>query len=112
MTDNAAGQSLPCVEQPLLAVFDSDQDGVLSVEEIRAAAPDNEQLQTIANQLQEQGVIGIRYSNCEETAAATPGAGAHAGNGENGQGLSAAQATGMSVAEMIARAAVKAANQR
>jgi len=80
--------ALPCVEQPGFKVFDTDGDGVLSIAELRAADPDNAQLQQVAGALEDAGVPGLRYTGC--------GGGASEGD----------DATGEALAQMIARAAV------
>jgi len=61
---DAAAQSVQCVDQPALGVFDSNGDRVLTVGEIRAAAPDNAKLQGIASQLEARGLTGIQYAGC------------------------------------------------
>ncbi len=60
-----------CQEEPTLAVVDGNKDGVASVEEIRAVAPDNTRLQELTGQLEAQGVTGIRYTGCDESAPAS-----------------------------------------
>lgn len=54
-----------CREVPALAMVDTNTDGVASVEEIRAVAPDNARLQDLTAQLEAGGVTGIRYADCE-----------------------------------------------
>lgn len=79
--------NLPCVEQPGFQVFDTDGDGVLSIAELKAAAPDNAQLQQVAGALEDAGVPGLRYTGC-------------------GNASGADDATGEALAQMIAKAAV------
>jgi len=56
-----------CQEEPTLALADGNKDGVASVEEILALAPDNAQLQAAADQLEAAGITGIRYTGCDES---------------------------------------------
>lgn len=67
----AAVQSVHCFEEPMLAVVDGDGDGIASTNEIRSFALDNADLQASADQLEAEGVIGIRYADCGN---ATPAA--------------------------------------
>lgn len=66
MTDGSAEKTLPCVEKPEFRAFDTDGDGVLSISELRSAAPDNAQLQQIVEALESAGVAGIRYTGCRD----------------------------------------------
>jgi len=81
LAGGAAAQSVACAEQPALGVFDGNGDGVLTVGEIRAAAPDNAQLQGIASQLEAKGISGIQYAGCNGSGngATTAGNGSNAG---------------------------------
>jgi len=65
----AAAQEI-CADQPGLAVVDANKDGVASVDEILAVAPDNTQVQEVIDQLEAQDITGIRYTGCDES---TPG---------------------------------------
>ena len=58
-----------CREEPALVLVDTNKDGVASVDEIRALAPGNVDLEAAADQLEAEGITGIRYTGCEE---ATP----------------------------------------
>lgn len=66
MAEGSSRQNVPCVERPELQAFDRDGDGVLSVAEIRAADPDNAQLQELAIQLEATGIPGLRYTGCAD----------------------------------------------
>lgn len=56
-----------CRAEPAVAVADDNGDGVASIDEIRAFAPDNAELQRAADQLEAEGVSGIRYTGCDES---------------------------------------------
>jgi len=79
MTSPAAAEVI-CQESALLGNFDSNKDGVVSSDEIRAADPNNTRLQEIAAELEARGVDGIRYAGCDGSGTGTtPPAG---GDGE------------------------------
>lgn len=62
----AGAQMIECTDQPLLATFDANDDGVLSVVEIRQADPDDVELQEYADELEAAGVIGVFYQGCDD----------------------------------------------
>jgi hypothetical protein len=69
LTSGVSAQATPCVEQPAFEFFDADEDGLLSVSELRAADPDNAELQQVADDLEAEGVPAIQYSGCDESVA-------------------------------------------
>ncbi len=60
-------QTTECVDEPLLEFFDANGDGVLREEEIRAADPDNAELQSMADRMDDEGVAGLQYTGCDES---------------------------------------------
>lgn len=79
--------NLPCVEQPAFGAFDTDGDGVLSISELKAADPNNAQLQEVSSALEAAGIAGLRYQGCED-------------------GANEGTTSGEDLAQIIARAAV------
>ena len=76
----AAAQTL-CTNEPMLGMVDSNGDGIASVGEIRALAPNNADLQAAANQLEASGYTGIAYGGgCDN------GGGSGSGSGNTGGG--------------------------
>jgi len=65
LAPTTAAQTI-CRNEPTLGLVDSDGDGVATTGEIRALAPDNAELQSVAGQLEAQGITGIQYSGCTE----------------------------------------------
>lgn len=63
MAPDASAQTV-CSEAPFLAAVDSNGDGVASLDEIRAVAPDNAELQSAADALAGAGYSGIQYQGC------------------------------------------------
>lgn len=66
MTSPGEKGNIPCVEQPALEAYDKDGDGMLSIDELRLALPNDIQVQGIITALEETGVMGIRYGGCGE----------------------------------------------
>lgn len=64
MTDGSPEKKMPCVEKPEFKAFDTDGDGVLSIGELRSAAANNEQLQSIVEAVEANGIAGLRYTGC------------------------------------------------
>jgi Ca2+-binding EF-hand superfamily protein len=95
VAEGLSKSKLPCIEQPAFRVFDHDGDGVLSLSELRAAAPSNARVQEIATALEANGLPGLRYTDCGEIA----DSGAESASG--GDAIS-----GEDIARIIARAAV------
>lgn len=108
MTPGASAQTI-CTEEPLLAMVDSNGDGVASTAEIRAVAPGNPELEEAASMLESIGYSGIQYQGCGDSdvlAGGAPGApggdtggtgdtgGEGAGAGETGGGATGAGAEG------------------
>lgn len=81
---------IPCVDQPALREFDKDGDGVVSFDELRSLLPSNEQLAQVIEALEDHGVVGIRYTGCDDSA----------NNGSSGE------MTNQQLAQLIANAAV------
>lgn len=69
-------QTTECVDEPVLEFFDANDDSVLSEEEIRAADPDNAELQGLADRMEDEGVAGLQYTGCVPPGAGTPEGGA------------------------------------
>jgi hypothetical protein len=93
----ASAQTTECVDEPLLEFFDADDDGVLSVAEIRTADPDNVELQELADRTESEGISGLQYSGCdpdEETGIDVSGGTGESGDPESdtAQGLGVADA--------------------
>ncbi len=61
---SASAQLIECTDQPLLATFDANDDGILSVVEIRQANPDDDTLQEYADELEAADIIGVFYGGC------------------------------------------------
>ncbi len=74
-----SAQTIECVDEPLLEFFDENGDGELREEEIRAADPDNAELQSMADRMDDEGVAGLQYTGC-----VPPDAGSDAGTPEGG----------------------------
>lgn len=62
----ASAQTIECDEQPLLGAFDANDDGVVSVAEIRQADPDDQTLQEYADELEASDVFGVFYRGCDD----------------------------------------------
>jgi hypothetical protein len=78
MASSARVQTIACVDEPVMGFFDADEDGVLTLAEVREADPDDPELQQIAESMEEEGLSGIQYRDCD---AATP-------ENEDGAGVS------------------------
>lgn len=83
MAPNASAQTV-CSEAPFLAAVDSNGDGIASIDEIRAVAPDNAELQGAADSLAGAGYSGIQYQGCGETGGGTTGGGGGTTGGDEG----------------------------
>lgn len=81
---------IPCVDQPALSAFDKDGDGVVSFDELRSLLPSHEELAGVIESLEDQGIVGIRYTGCPDVAS----------NGSSGE-MSSQQ-----LANLIAKAAI------
>ncbi len=106
LESTAAAQSIKCSVAPALGLFDGNGDGILTVGEIRAAAPDNAELQGVASQLEAKGISGVQYVGCDGAGngtgttpgtasgtGTTPGTAADAGTG-SGTGTGTGSGTG------------------
>ncbi len=78
MASSARAQTIECVDEPVMGFFDADEDGVLSLAEVREADPDDPELQQIAESMEAEGLSGIQYRDCD---ASTP-------ENEDGAGVS------------------------
>lgn len=87
LASNASAQSVKCVDAPALSLFDGNGDGVLTIGEIQAAAPDNAELQGLAGQLSAKGISGIQYTGgCSGSDAGTTPGGTGSGTTPGGTG--------------------------
>lgn len=88
-----------CVNEPALTLVDGNDDGVLSIDELRALEdrfPDNATLQDLVRQAEEDDLKGIRYDGqCDEASGgAAPGAVATGEPGASATGEPGASVTG------------------
>lgn len=68
-----------CKIEPRLEAVDSNGDGVASLAEIRAVAPDNTELQDQVDKLASADITGIRYVDCEASSSGTTAGGSGSG---------------------------------
>ena len=102
LTSGASAQAIRCAPAPALAAIDSNGDGILTVDEIRSADPNNADLQAQASRLEAAGISGIQYTGCDPAAGGTT-TGGGAGNGTttgdtSGNGTTTGDGTGNNAA--------------
>ncbi len=81
----ASAQTTECLDEPLLEFLDANEDGVLSIAEIRDAAPDDVELQELADRTESEGISGLQYSGCDPDESGDP-------ESDTAQGLGVADA--------------------